>query len=126
MLSKNTLKNLEILHTIGNYFGVIPIQLNVRELGFQGNSKIIFSGKLWTKNVLVQVFCRLIMSFILFVKIIFSVKVIPFEVAWGVLVLAFFLNSTVLIMFWLPYTETMVDFLNNFFHLNNVLCKSLY
>jgi len=125
MLSRKTLRNVEIANQIGNFCGVIPIRLNLKDCEFKRYSSIIFSGTIWNLNGFFQIVIRVLLSCIIFAKIVFSANadVVAAEILLGVLVIVLFLNSAALILFFVVKCNTTSLALNNFFALNSYLGK---
>jgi len=124
MLSRKTLRNVEIVYCIGNYLGILPIQMNLK-LGIYGNSKLLRCPTLWKINLILQIILRIIGSGFLIYQVLDKPGIIPSE-----LVMA--LSFVTLIQLSIRVTafsifnggnEANCKFLNKFLRLHRKLCK---
>jgi len=123
MLSKTTLRNIEIVHHIGNYLGIIPIKVNLK-LGIFGNCKLSRCPILWTLNSVFQIIMRIAVSGFFIHQILVMPEVIPSELASALSFVILFQFSIIITIFYIFNGRSVVNLLNKFLNLNQSLCKS--
>jgi len=122
MISDATLRNVEILHRIGNCIGIMPIAARLK-LGIFGNCELLPNHIIWKIILGFQIIVRIIVSsFVAFQM--FNVSGITYEeVAIGLGMLVFLLQSVMLTVFLIFRAGDLVRVLNRFLRLNQHFCE---
>ena len=126
MISKKTLRNVKISHTLGNFFGVVSIKFNVNPSGSFCKSNLIFHGILWNMSLVLQILVRLVFVGITLYQIFFKTEMMPVESCVGMSLISLLLISVVLLGVSLVRNEETLFCVNTVLRLNDYLCKSTH
>ena len=124
MISKTTFRNAKIAHTLGNYFGIVPIKFNVNQSGTICKCNLIFSGKLWDMSSIFQILVRLVLVAVFLYQILFNTDMMPVDICTGMTIISFLLISIILLGASTVQNEDVNSCLNTLLGLNEYLCKS--
>ena len=123
MISKQTLRNVQMISRIGNLFGVVPIKFDVWNSGINGGCDLIHSSQQWINFAIAQVIMRLVIITQVVYRTVTKMTIMPVDVLLAVLVISILLISVILIIFFIFQAEKCVIFTNDFYQMVRRLCK---
>jgi len=122
MISKTTLRNVEIAHLIGNYLGIFPIKANFKH-GIYGYCKLPNHQTLWNINLVVQILLRTAASSFTIYQVVVMPKISSSEIMMAIGIIFLWSLSIIVTVCLILYRRSFVNLLNKFFVLNQYLCK---
>jgi len=124
MLSVETTKYIQMMHTFGNWLSVVPVKLELNGVANAAKVELIFQSKLGRLYMIIQVLFRLLTT-ILFIKLLMMFKntMGPADVIVLALIILLGVLTVSMSCICLVWAEEMKDLMTKFFGINQYLRK---
>jgi len=123
MLSSKTLRNMQLIQIIGNWLAVAPVIMRYEGPGSSPKYDFVYNGKLWNSFTISAIVVRVIMILIGLFLIAQSQIMSPTEKAFVLLLILLSAVPAGLQILDLFQAEDVCALWNDFFQLNQHLCK---